>query len=162
MAESFTSVHQLLPSKRYFDLVENNLFFESGDFNNNGIQGEIYTYSLVKNFLDSKHPRFTPGETGRLFHDQQPGQNFDQDNWNNLQNGVEYHHILGEQFALNTVTSMTAKREAVCGLGGAQDARSQYITFKRLDSHENTENRRQIPKAAAARNGESARENNTE
>lgn len=51
LAESFASVHQLLPSRRYFDL-QDYVFTESGDFNNNGIANENYNYDQFKSFLD--------------------------------------------------------------------------------------------------------------
>lgn len=49
-----------------------------------------------------------------------------------MNNGVEYHHIVGEQFSLKTITSMTAKVGAICGLGGSCALDQQYVVYKGL------------------------------
>ena len=116
LSEHFKSVHQLLPSRSYFELTGNNVVSENGDVNLNGIFGETFYYDQFISLMNNDFPSTLPGDVGRRFHDTQAGETFNQDNWNNLQNGVEYHQIIGEQYSLNTPTSMTIDRSFRCGI----------------------------------------------
>ena len=136
LAESFPSMHQLLPSREYFrlapsqefpDLVGGSVVDEVSDANNNGISREPYTYDQAMALLDHDFPRTTPGNTGKLFHDPDPATGIDQDNWNNETGGVRFHHIIGVQKALGTINSMTFEKVSLCTANEIPSAACGYV-----------------------------------
>lgn len=143
LAESFPSMHQLLPSRHYFSVAPHQEFpnllggptiEELNDANNNGQSRERYTYDQLVTLLDNDFPRTTPGTTGKLFHDPNE-EGIDQDDWRNENSGVRFHHIIATQRALETVTSMTVENVFLCG-GTNEELPCDYVkrfhTFKGL------------------------------
>ena len=112
LAEYFPSVHQLLPSRTYYDWTTGT-FAETGDANANGIYGEVYSYNQALQFLNADFPNTFPGTIGAGFHDYTRNDT-NQDDWRNDQSGIEYHHIIAQQYSLNTATTVSVTQEYVC------------------------------------------------
>lgn len=143
LAEFFPSIHQILPTRSYYDLG-GLPFAEKGDFNGNGIPDELYTYAQQNDLLNQRHPRSVPGTTNVIFHDY-PGQ----DDWRTDSSGVEYHHIFGEQHLNQTIGQVIAQRLNVCvsnGFGFDCDDR-EFFDTKMIGGD------RTVPKRSASRIG---------
>ena len=63
LAPYFTSMHQLLPSRKYHE-IEGIIVAEGGDVNGNGIPDEIYSFSQNVSQLNADFPATTPGTVG--------------------------------------------------------------------------------------------------
>ena len=114
LAEFFPSVHEVLPSESYYYL-NGRPFAERGDFNENGIPDETYSYAQQTDLLNKRYPSAgsTPGSTNLIFHSF-PGQ----DDWRTDTSGVEYHHIVGQQHTNQTIGQVIAQRLNVCVSSG--------------------------------------------
>lgn len=101
-------IHELLPSKWYFDLGGRPLK-ELVDANENGIFPEIYDeHSTAVNWLDTSIPFNvnTPYKNSKDFHEfPDPDSQSGQDDWRQDVAGVEYFHIWG-QLAFNPLLNM--------------------------------------------------------
>lgn len=110
LAEYFPSIHELMPSSGYYE-IGGLPFAERGDFNQNGVSDETYSYSQEVTLLDQRYPQSgsMPGSTNLTFHSY-PGQ-YD---WRTDNTGVEYHHIFGEQHLNQTIGQVVSQRTNVC------------------------------------------------
>lgn len=97
---SFTSAHQLSPSRSWYDLGGPPVIVETKwDLNENGKKNEAYDYNQLITLLDRRYGRapFKPGSDGQTFHSfpiSSEGSN--QDNWRGDLHAVKYFHIYGE------------------------------------------------------------------
>ena len=111
LTEFFPGMHELFPSRSYFDLG-GRPFREIGDFNHNGKPNEIYDYSQLMNVLNARHdPRSTPGTINQTFHEYS---NAAQDDWRTDQSGVKYDHIIGEQTRNKTIGQIAGRSIVIC------------------------------------------------
>jgi probable HAF family extracellular repeat protein len=110
LVEFFPSAHQALPSEDYYYLG-GRPFAERGDFNQNGIPDEEYSYAQQTDLLNQRYPwaGSTPGTTNVIFHNY-PGQ----DDWRNDTSGVEYHDIVSQQHTNQTIGQVVAQRINLC------------------------------------------------
>lgn len=94
LIKTYPGVHALLPSSRYFQLIqseEDYPIIELGwDLNGNNQKQDRYGYVDYKAWLNQQFKDVAPATINEQFHSQ-PGQ----DNWYNDASGVEYHHIHG-------------------------------------------------------------------
>ncbi|MGI8641325.1 MAG: alpha/beta fold hydrolase [Pyrinomonadaceae bacterium] len=130
LVEFFPSVHELLPSKIYFDVADkggnpfrDKPFRENGwNVNGNKDSYEFYTYNQLYDFLNGaagdvneRLLRSLPYRRNELFHNwrdytDQPIQ----DDWRGKGFGVSYYHIYGWKDHSNTIVQVVAKWEARC------------------------------------------------
>lgn len=119
LGEFFKGMHELLPSRTYFDAATRSDFHltnygkpfkeEGWDVNGNGTDFENYDYDQTVNLFNQQHPRSNPGSANQLFHD-----TTGQDNWLGDTSGVKYFHIYGQQSYLNTPIQVIAKYRLKC------------------------------------------------
>lgn len=111
---SLTGPHQLLPSRRHFDLnaelfAIDILSEKDRDLNGDGVSPQIYSYDQMIDFLDSKgREGFLPGTAVDRFH------TLEQDDWRADATGIEYRHILGRQAAPSVVGGLVATYRTQC------------------------------------------------
>jgi pimeloyl-ACP methyl ester carboxylesterase len=113
LAKHFKSVHQLLPSRDYYNINNEAIsgLKEIGDVNGNGISDEWYSYDQLVNFLDSDFNTL-PGTNGKNFHDCLPeNQTRCQDDWRQDTSGVSYMHLVGQQSRDTTTNYVEVKNE---------------------------------------------------
>jgi Lecithin:cholesterol acyltransferase len=113
LVKHFPSAHQLLPSSKYFEFAayDSDLlgaFYEIGDSNGNGIEGEVFDFNQTKEYLDSQFST-TPGTNGAEFHGFAG-----QDDWTQDQSGIDYNHIIASKFNLDTTVSLTVEKSVRC------------------------------------------------
>jgi pimeloyl-ACP methyl ester carboxylesterase len=138
LGEFFKGMHELLPSRTYFDAATRsdfhlanygNPFKEEGwDINGNGIDVEDYNYEQLVNLLNQQNLRSNPGDTNQLFHD-----TIGQDNWLNDTSEVKYFHIYGQQSYLNTPIQEIAKYRLKCHQAGCQRENYYEVIYGRGD-----------------------------
>jgi Lecithin:cholesterol acyltransferase len=112
LSKHFKSVHQLLPSRAYFEINGERFgLTEIGDVDGNGIPDEIYDYDKFVNFMNNDFST-NPGTTGKTFHDCLP-ENMTkcQDDWRQDTSGIQYTHIIGQQLRNTTTISVGVKNE---------------------------------------------------
>ena len=125
LGEFFKGMHELLPSRTYFDAATRsdfhlanygNPFKEDGwDVNGNVNAFESYDYDQTTRLLNQQLPRSNPGNNSQLFHDA-----IGQDNWLGDISGVKYFHTYGQQSYLNTTVQVVAKYRIKCHQAGCQ------------------------------------------
>lgn len=108
LLEFFPGLHQLLPSRSYFDLGGVPLAEVQRDFNRNGVASEEYSLSQYVDLLDTRF-RSNPGTTSLEFHD-----HAGQDDWRNDRSGVQYVHIVGLQSLAKTIEKVIVTTETKC------------------------------------------------
>ena len=119
LARSFTGAHQLLPSRKYFELAAEMgaaqiLVEYDRDLNSNGAF-EVLSYPQTIEVVDLLYGQegFTPGSSNDAFH--QGGQ----DDWRGDTSGVKYFHMVGKQAGHNTIGGVVATWETQCLLAAA-------------------------------------------
>jgi len=145
LVEFFPSVHELLPSKIYFDVADkggnpfrDKPFREIGwnvngnkDSNGNEILYEFYRYNQMYNFLDGigsdyneRLRRSQPYRANENFHatPDQSGQPI-QDDWRGKGFGVDYYHLYGWKERSDTIVQVIATKKVRCLRRGVRDCR---------------------------------------
>lgn len=134
ITEFFPAVHELFPSKSYFDLG-GRPFAEAGfDLNGNGQRFE--TYGAYDQFIAMINQRFpcatsvfpltNPAATARAFHDYAG-----QDDWRNDQTGVKYYHIYAAQTLSGTIGKVIAFPNKSCDPSGTNCANASGFKTER-------------------------------
>lgn len=105
LSEFFPSVHELMPSKAYFELV--------GTPPPYILDGKALNFDQTKSLLNDRFSASTPGNTNSAFHQ------MSQDDWHDPSNpvntSVEYHHLYGVKTgAADTVATVTEERLTSC------------------------------------------------
>lgn len=122
-SRSFAGVHELLPSRGFFDLKDpaREGFAEDGwDFNRNSTAFEVYDYDQFKAAMNLNYGRvdppltFMPGDTGDAFHEFGLASGDNQDDWRADSSGVDYHHVFGVQSGETTIGRIRTVVERVC------------------------------------------------
>lgn len=131
LSEFFPSVHQLLPSRSYFDLA-------GPAFAPYGEDGRWITdYNEFSTILNAQFPRSTPATTGGAFHDTSG-----QDDWR-ADTSAQYYHIYGVKALSDTVGAVYNITQPTCGLLGCKTRKIFGVTFTRGDGT--------VPKLSAER-----------
>ncbi|HEX6190380.1 MAG TPA: alpha/beta fold hydrolase [Pyrinomonadaceae bacterium] len=111
LVEFFPAVHELLPSRAYYNHA-GSVFGElpgklTWDVNLSGQIEPQYTPEQLTDLLDNRQFKESkPARAGSTFHDH-PGQ----DDWHADQSGVEYYHIYGVQYFPQTIGKVLATRK---------------------------------------------------
>jgi len=108
LVEFFPSVHEILPSRTYYNLAGSPFGELAGkrtwDVNLTGQVETSYSSNDLANLLDTiQFKASTPAGVGNQFHDR-PGQ----DDWHDDSSGVQYFHIYGVQYWNQTVGKVVA------------------------------------------------------
>jgi pimeloyl-ACP methyl ester carboxylesterase len=114
LAKHFKSVHQLLPSRAYYEINSGiSGLTEIGDVDGNGVSDEFYDYDKLVNFMNNDFST-NSGTTGKAFHDCLP-ENITkcQDDWREDTSGVQYTHMIGQQLRNKTTIYVEVKNEVV-------------------------------------------------
>lgn len=101
--EGFPGAHQLLPSPNYFALGGNPL----------RIDGVNYNFAQTRDWLNSRHPAFSPGTSGEVFHSFMDSNGNKQDDFRNDTTGVNYYHLYGRQVSNLTVGRIEPRKKAL-------------------------------------------------
>jgi hypothetical protein len=97
LSEYYPAVHQLIPSKSYFDLLGQG----PSPYKNN----ETYlNYDQMTALLDQQFQISKPGTANRAFYGRAG-----QDDWRNDTSGVEYHHLFGVNNTEDTVGTVVQR-----------------------------------------------------
>ena len=105
---SFTGVHELLPTRAYFELGGPSPYGENGlDVDGDGNTNELYSYDNFIQAMDKRYGGdvFEPGTANATFHTQP------QDNWSADTTGVQYYHIYGT--GLSTIERVRMQKQVV-------------------------------------------------
>jgi triacylglycerol esterase/lipase EstA (alpha/beta hydrolase family) len=97
LSEFFPAVHELVPTKSYFDLLPQS----ESVYNNNG---NNLSYDQLTSLLDQQFPISKPGTAGRAFHGRAG-----QDDWRTDASNVEYHHLYTIRRKPDTVGTVVQK-----------------------------------------------------
>ncbi len=106
---NFPGLHQLLPSRRYFEVASTRTAVrEDGvDLNGNGAMHDPLTFVDFVRWLDNEFPDSRPGSETDGFHTRQ------QDDWRSDTRAVKYLHIVGEQSQPNTTGEVVVQSRIV-------------------------------------------------
>jgi pimeloyl-ACP methyl ester carboxylesterase len=148
-ARDFPAVHQLLPSKAFFDNAPANLkpFGEGGpgllglgewrywDINGSLRREDDYTYNTYKAMMDTDRPfsAVKPMTTNETFHSHANQFGSKQDDWGNDATGVVYYHLVGaEKNTPVKLRAMTLTAAINIGIGRfrANIAAGRYFIFE--------------------------------
>lgn len=100
LSEHYSGVHELVPSKTYFDLAKTSPY---------NYHGKALNYDEMTTLLDQQFQDSKPGLTNRAFHGRP-----DQDDWSKDTSGVEYHHLYGLTRIAKTVGTVVQRNVASC------------------------------------------------
>ncbi len=116
IAGSMPGLHQLAPSRSYFELASEVLGLavireKDRDLNGDGLL-QALTYDEATAFVDAAYGRegFAPGSANSAFHTQE------QDDWSGDATGIQYRHILGRKAAFRTIGGLVATTRIACRL----------------------------------------------
>ncbi len=119
LAEFFPGVHELLPSKAYYDF-EPRAFIEQGwDTDGDGNAYETYDYNNLKSMLDTRY-RSRAGSANSDFHNFVNRQSNKQDDWRLDTSGVQYYHMVGLRKSADTIGGILTKQSVVYCRTGTQ------------------------------------------
>jgi len=110
----FTGVHELTPSRAYFDLGGRPYAEKAWDINGDHKNNDSYSFDDLSALLDSRYPDTSPGRSkvgsnSNFFHSL-PGQ----DNWRDDTSGVEYYHFYGVKNSNDTITKVVPTTTPNC------------------------------------------------
>jgi Tol biopolymer transport system component/PKD repeat protein/pimeloyl-ACP methyl ester carboxylesterase len=108
LVATYPGAHELLPSRRYYDVAAAPFQELGWDFDGSGTDTETYSYDHLRDVLNQRYST-SPGETADRFH-AYPGQ----DDWSGDSPGVEYHYIVGRQFEPKTIAQILSMHDIVC------------------------------------------------
>jgi pimeloyl-ACP methyl ester carboxylesterase len=100
LSEYYPGVHELVPSKAYFDLV--------GQASPYRYNGQALTYDQATSLLDQQFPVSKPGTANRAFHGRSG-----EDNWSQDASGVEYHHLYGIDTQADTIGTVAQQNISI-------------------------------------------------
>ncbi len=113
---SLPGVHQLAPSRSYFELASETLGLDvirekDRDLNGDGVL-QALSYDEALSFFDDTYGRegFMPGSATDTFHTD------DQDDWHTDATDIQYRHILGRQSVLQTIGGLVGTSTTHCRL----------------------------------------------
>lgn len=112
LASHMSSLHQLLPSRKYHELRQG-IIVERGDVDGNGIADEKYDFNRIVQLLNIDYPATLPGTRGASFHDFAG-----QDDWRSDQSGIKYFHIMGQQKQRLTTDGLYVSYSTRCRVTG--------------------------------------------
>jgi pimeloyl-ACP methyl ester carboxylesterase len=126
LVEFFPSVHQILPSRSYYNLAGSPFGELAGkrtwDVNLSGQVETNYSADDVAKLLDTiQFKGSMPARAGNEFHDRSG-----QDNWHEDSSGVQYFHIYGVQYWNQTVGKVVALKHLQFDWQGNTVERNRY------------------------------------
>jgi pimeloyl-ACP methyl ester carboxylesterase/DUF971 family protein len=114
----FTGVHELTPSRAYFDLGGRPYGEKQWDINGDHRNNDSYSFDELSALLNSQYPDSSPGRSkigsnGNFFHSLAG-----QDNWRDDSSGVEYYHFYGVKKSNDTITKVVPTITPNCTASG--------------------------------------------
>lgn len=146
LSQWFVGTHELIPSRKYYELASLKPFREDGwDIDRDGNSFETYNYSNLVTMLDTRFAPSTPGLNGFIFHNL-----VGQDDGSVAPGNISYYHIYGQQKKDDTIGQVIAKKD--CLLNGHVCLAKEYLLLKPT-SGDGT-----VPTVSATREGQNLNE----